>query len=123
QLDSLTSIAGFPDRNWALGQLSFNPDGTKDTTTAMAVTFIGLLFIFFECLPVFVKMMSTMGPYDFSVDHIETAQVYSSEKDRDYEVEVVDGIQDTRVQTETEKKKIIIKGKAERDLQNYDWDQ
>lgn len=123
QLDSLTSIAGFADRNWALGQLSFNPDGTKDTTTAMAVTFIGLLFIFFECLPVFVKMMSTRGPYDLSVDHIETAQVHSSEKDRDYEVDVVDGIQDTRVQTETEKKKIIIKGKAERDLQNYDWDQ
>lgn len=54
QLDSLSNIAGFADRNWALGQLSFNVDGTRDTNTAIAVTFIGLLFIFFECLPVFV---------------------------------------------------------------------
>ena len=122
QLDSLTSIAGFADRNWALGQLSFNPDGTKDVTTAMAVTFIGLLFIFFECLPVFVKMMSSRGPYDHSVGNMETVQEYASDKDRAFEVEVTDNVQETRVQTETEKRKEIIKGKAERDLQNYDWD-
>jgi hypothetical protein len=105
QLDSLTSIAGFADRNWALGQLSFNPNGTPDETTARAVTFIGLLFIFFECLPVFVKMMSSRGPYDRSVENIETAQIYTSEKDRDYEVEVVDGVHATRVETEIERRK------------------
>jgi hypothetical protein len=122
QLDSLTSIAGFADRNWALGQLSFNPDGSRDVNTSLAVTFIGLLFIFFECLPVFVKMMSSRGPYDHAVANIETAQEYSSDKEKDYEVNVTDGVQDTRVSTEIEKRKEIIKGKAERDLQNYDWD-
>jgi hypothetical protein len=109
QLDSLTSIAGFADRNWALGRLSFNPNGTKDESTAMAVTFIGLLFIFFECLPVFVKMMSSIGPYDKSVEYIEHAQVYTAEKDRDYEVEVVDGVHETRVDTTIEKKKLRLK--------------
>jgi hypothetical protein len=122
QLDSLTSRAGFADRNWALGQLSFNVDGTRDVSTATAVTFIGLLFIFFECLPVFVKMMSSRGPYDYAVANAEMTQVHHSEKDREYEVNVTDGVQETRVNTETEKRKEIIKGKAERDLQNYDWD-
>jgi len=121
QLDSLTSVAGFADRNWALGQLSFNPDGTKDVTTSLAVTFIGLLFIFFECLPVFVKMMSSRGPYDHSVANIETTQEYASDKDKDFELTVTDNVQETRVSTETEKRKEIIKGKAERDLQNHDW--
>ena len=109
QLDSLASIAGFADRNWALGQLSFNPNGTRDESTAMAVTFIGLLFIFFECLPVFVKMMSSIGPYDKSVEYRETAEVYTAEKDRDYEVEVVDGVHETRVNTSIEQKKLRLK--------------
>jgi hypothetical protein len=105
QLDSLTNIAGFADRNWALGQLKFNRDGTRDTSTALAVTFIGLLFIFFECLPVFVKLMSSKGPYDHSVQNIETAQTYKSDKDKDFEIAVIDGVHDTRVSTEIEKRK------------------
>ena len=117
QLDSLTSIAGFADRNWALGQLSFNVDGTKDTNTAIAVTFIGLLFIFFECLPVFVKLMSGSGPYDKSVENIEITQVHYSNKDREHDVEVVDGIHETRSVTEIDKRKQQIVNKARRDLQ------
>ncbi|MNK05751.1 hypothetical protein D3C87_236380 [compost metagenome] len=122
QLDSLTSIAGFADRNWALGQLSFNRDGTRDMSTYLAVTFIGLLFIFFECLPVFVKLMSSKGPYDKSVENLELTQIYESDKDREYETAVIDGIQETRVSTETEKRKEIIKGQAYHDLQNHNWD-
>jgi hypothetical protein len=109
QLDSLASIAGFADRNWALGQLSFNPNGTPDKTTETAITFIGLLFIFFECLPVFVKMMSSRGPYDRSVENLETAQIYTSEKDRDYEIEVVDGVHPTRVETEIKRRKQVLR--------------
>ena len=116
QLDSLSSIAGFADRNWALGQLSYNVDGTKDTNTAIAVTFIGLLFIFFECLPVFVKLMSSRGPYDHAVENIEVTQVHLSDKDREFEVEVADGIHETRVSTEIEKRKEQIRNKARRDL-------
>ncbi len=109
QLDSLASMAGFADRNWALGQLSFNPNGSPDESTARAVTFIGLLFIFFECLPVFVKMMSSIGPYDKSIEYRENTEVYAAEKDRDYEVEVVDGVHDTRVNTSIEQKKLRLK--------------
>ncbi|SMC73350.1 DUF4407 domain-containing protein [Pedobacter nyackensis] len=105
QLDSLANIAGFADRNWALGQLSFNRDGSRDTSTYLAVTFIGLLFIFFECLPVFVKLMSSRGPYDNSVENIEIAQEYESDKDKDFEIAAIDGVHDTRVSTEIEKRK------------------
>ncbi|RYG21342.1 MAG: DUF4407 domain-containing protein [Chitinophagaceae bacterium] len=105
QLDSLSNIAGFADRNWALGQLSFNADGTRDTTTAIAVTFIGLLFIFFECLPVFVKLMSSPGPYDKSIDSLESVQMHGAGKDKDFGVEVADGIHETRVGTEVERRK------------------
>jgi len=105
QLDSLANIAGFADRNWALGQLSFNRDGTRDTSTYLAVTFIGLLFIFFECLPVFVKLMSSRGPYDNSVENMEIAQEYESDKDKDFEVSAIDGVHDTRVSTEIERRK------------------
>lgn len=109
QLDSLTSIAGFADRNRALGQLSLNKDGSRDTSTSLAVTFIGLLFIFFECLPVFVKLMSSKGPYDRSIENVEIAQIYESDKDRDFEIAVIDGVHDTRIDTEIEKRKTNLK--------------
>ncbi|WP_316841085.1 DUF4407 domain-containing protein [Pedobacter gandavensis] len=105
QLDSLSNLAGFADRNWALGQLSFNTDGTRDVNTSLAVTFIGLLFIFFECLPVFVKLMSDSGPYDHSVQNLEATQVYASDKDKEYEIAVIDGVQETRIETEIERRK------------------
>jgi hypothetical protein len=112
QLDSLSNIAGFADRNWALGQLGHNVDGTRDLNTAIAITFIGLLFIFFECLPVFVKLMSSRGPYDYSIENIEIAQVHVSNKDKDFEVEVTDGVHDTRVSTEIERRKAQLKRNA-----------
>lgn len=122
QLDSLADIAGFADRNWALGQLKFNVDGTKDDNTAIAVTFIGLLFIFFECLPVFVKLMSARGPYDFATADGDDVSIYQSKKDKDFHFEVADHIHETRVDAEASKRKEIIKGKAYRDLEKYDWD-
>jgi len=122
QLDSLANIAGFADRNWALGQLKFNADGTRDNNTALAVTFIGLLFIFFECLPVFVKLMSARGPYDYVIADGDEASIYESKKDKDFRFEVADNIHETRVDSESSKRKEIIKGKAYRDLEKYDWD-
>lgn len=96
-LDSLASIAGFADRNWALSQLGISPDGKKDSSTSIAVTFIGLLFVFFECLPVFVKLMSGRGPYDHAVQNTESVQVHESDRDKDYGIAVTDGVHDTRV--------------------------
>ena len=122
QLDSLADIAGFADRNWALGQLKFNVDGSKDDNTAIAVTFIGLLFIFFECLPVFVKLMSARGPYDFATADTDEISIYQSKKDKDFYFEVADNVHETRVDAESSKQKEIIKGKAYRDLEKYDWD-
>ncbi|MFD2284930.1 DUF4407 domain-containing protein [Pedobacter petrophilus] len=122
QLDSLADLAGFADRNWALGQLKFNVDGTSDSNTATAVTFIGLLFVFFECLPVFVKLMSARGPYDYATSDGDEVSIYQSKKDKDFHFEVADNIHETRVDSESSKRKEIIKGKANRDLEKYDWD-
>jgi len=122
QLDSLANVAGFADRNWALGQLSFNPDGSRDVNTALAVTFIGLLFIFFECLPVFVKLMSERGPYDYAVENMEAVQMHVSKTDSAYEIEVIDAVYDTRVTTETDRRKALIRLRAQQDLTKEEGD-
>ncbi|WP_207428518.1 DUF4407 domain-containing protein [Pedobacter sp. SYSU D00535] len=122
QLDSLANVAGFADRNWALGQLSFNADGSRDLGTYLAITFIGLLFILFECLPVFVKLMSPKGPYDYALQNVEESAVYGSYKHKDYDIAVTDGVQDTRIETEIDKQKRIIKGRSARELENYSWE-
>ncbi|TDG37573.1 DUF4407 domain-containing protein [Pedobacter changchengzhani] len=123
ELDSLASVAGFADRNKALGQLKFNTDGTKDSNTAWAITFIGLLFIFFECLPVFVKLMSARGAYDFAIADGDEVAIYQSKMDRKFHLQVGDNIQETRVDAETAKLKEIIKGKAHNDLQKQNWNE
>src|SRR5205823_5387921 len=83
QLDSLSNIAGFADRNWALGQLAFTSDGKRDLDTYLAESFIAYLFILFECLPVFVKLMSPRGPYDVAVARIAEANIHFADRDRD----------------------------------------
>ncbi|MEJ6980951.1 DUF4407 domain-containing protein [Pedobacter sp. P351] len=122
QLDSLANVAGFADRNWALGQLSFNTDGSRDLGTYLAIAFISMLFILFECLPVFVKLMSPVGPYDIALQNIELSAVHGSYKNKDFDIAVTDGVQDTKVETEIHKQKQIITGKSARELENYDWD-
>ncbi|WP_354360896.1 DUF4407 domain-containing protein [Pedobacter sp. UYP30] len=122
QQDSLANVAGFADRNWALGQLKKNANGTADSNTDLAVTFIGLLFIFFECLPVFVKLMSQRGPYDYAIADGDEVSIHRSKKDKNFNVEVTDNVQETRVEAETTKRKEIVKGSAYRDLERYDWD-
>lgn len=119
QLDSLANVAGFADRNWALGQLSFNADGSRDLGTYLAIAFIGLLFILFECLPVFVKLMSPIGPYDIAIRNVEQSSIHGSYKNKDFDIAVTDGVQETRVETEIHKQKQIITGKSSRELENY----
>ena len=119
QLDSLANVAGFADRNWALGQLTFKEDGTRDLDNYLAISFIGFLFILFECLPVFVKLMSNRGPYDVALQNIEESAMHGSYKGKDYEIAVTDGIQDTKVDTEVEKQKELIRRSSVRDLREY----
>ena len=119
QLDSLSNVAGFADRNWALGQLTFREDGKRDLDNYLAITFIGFLFILFECLPVFVKLMSNKGPYDFALQNIEDSAIHGSHRGKDYDIAVTDGIHETRVDTEIEKQKEIIQKKAARELREY----
>lgn len=119
QLDSLANVAGFADRNWALGQLSFRANGSRDLDTYLAISFIGLLFILFECLPVFVKLMSKAGPYDIGLQNIEETDIHGSYKGKDYNIAVIDGVQDTRINTEISKQKRLIRGRSEPELEDY----
>ncbi len=122
QLDSLSNVAGFADRNWALGQLTFKEDGSRDLDNYLAISFIGFLFILFECLPVFVKLMSNKGPYDVALQNIEESAMHSSYKGKDYEVAVTDGVQETKVDTEIDKQKEMIRRSSIRELEAYNMD-
>ncbi|MGB4775234.1 MAG: DUF4407 domain-containing protein [Daejeonella sp.] len=109
QLDSLSNVAGFADRNRALGQLSFKEDGKRDTDNYLAISFIGFLFILFECLPVFVKLMSNKGPYDVALQNVEDASIHGSYKHKDYDIAATDGVQDTKIEAEIDHRKQLIK--------------
>ncbi|MDR2285270.1 MAG: DUF4407 domain-containing protein [Sphingobacterium sp.] len=84
-LDSAINIAGFADRNAALANLHKKPDGTEDSSTKYAVIFIALLFVFFECLPVFVKLMSAKDPYDMAIRSQRTIHQLESASNVDIE--------------------------------------
>jgi hypothetical protein len=122
QLDSLANIAGFADRNWALGQLAFRQDGTKDLDTYLAQSFIGYLFILFECLPVFVKLMSPKGPYDVAVARLADANIHFAEKDRDREIIVTDEVFDHQVDADIQRRKKLISGQSDYDLERHTYD-
>lgn len=84
-LDSAINIAGFADRNAALSNLHKNADGSVNKSTEYAVIFIACLFIFFECLPVFVKLMSGKDPYDIALYNQRTIHNFESISDIDIE--------------------------------------
>ena len=122
ELDSLSNIAGFSDRNWALNQLTYNENGTRDVETFLAISFIGWLFILFECLPVFVKLMSPKGPYDVAVNKVSEANIYYAEKDKERDMKVTDEIYDHSLETDVERKKKIITAQSEWDLGHESYD-
>lgn len=122
QLDSLSSIAGFSDRNWALGQLAYNSDGSRDLDTYMAISFIGYLFILFECLPVFVKLMSPKGPYDTALAQIAEANIYMAGKEKDRDITVTDNTYDHNLDTDIQRRKKIITSQSDYDFERHSYD-
>ncbi|WP_134088960.1 DUF4407 domain-containing protein [Olivibacter sp. XZL3] len=97
QLDSMVKLAGFADSNAALEQLKYRETGEINESNYWAITFISLLFVFFECLPVLVKLMSAKGPYDALINNEEFVLVYRSDKDRAIEMELLDRAQAIKV--------------------------
>ncbi|WP_183557171.1 DUF4407 domain-containing protein [Mucilaginibacter sp. SP1R1] len=122
QLDSLSNIAGFSDRNWALGQLTYNENGTRDLDTYLAISFIGYLFILFECLPVFVKLMSPKGPYDVAISKTSEANIYFAEKDKDRDIAVTDNIYDHNLDTDIQRRKKIITSQSDYDFERHSYE-
>jgi hypothetical protein len=122
QLDSLSNIAGFSDRNWALGQLAYNENGTRDLDTYLAESFISFLFILFECLPVFVKLMSPKGPYDVAISKLYDADIHFAERDKERNIEVTDSVYDHHLEEEIQKQKKIISAQSDYDLERHRYD-
>jgi hypothetical protein len=122
QLDSLSNVAGFADRNWALGQLGYNDDGSRNLDTYLAETFISWLFILFECLPVFVKLMSPKGPYDVALAKISEANIHFAEKDKNRDIAVTDSVYDYHLDADIEKRKKLITGQSEYDVERHSYD-
>lgn len=121
QLDSLANVAGFSDRNWALGQLSYNENGSRDLDTFLAQSFISFLFILFECLPVFVKLMSPKGPYDVALNKTGEANIYFAEKDKERDISVTDNIFDHQRDADVERRKKIISAQSDYDFERHDY--
>ncbi len=115
QLDSLANIAGFADRNRALGQLSYKEDGSRDMDNYLAISFIAFLFILFECLPVFVKLMSNKGPYDVAIQNLDDTAIHHSDKTKDLDISLIDGVHETRVSTGISRQKKAIDSGSETD--------
>jgi hypothetical protein len=122
ELDSLSNIAGFADRNWALGQLTYNENGTRDLDTYLAISFIGYLFILFECLPVFVKLMSPKGPYDVAVGKLSEANLHYAERDKERDIAATDRLFDHHLDEDIERRKKIISGQSAHDFERYRYD-
>lgn len=122
ELDSLANIAGFSDRNWALGQLTYNENGTRDLDTYLAISFIGYLFILFECLPVFVKLMSPKGPYDVAIGKMTEADIYFAEKDKERSMKVTDEVFDHHLETDVGRQKKIITAQSDYDFERHSYD-
>jgi hypothetical protein len=122
QLDSLANIAGFADRNWALGQLSYNVNGTRDLDTYLAISFIGYLFILFECLPVFVKLMSPKGPYDTAIAKVAEADIHYADKDKERYIAVTNSTYDHNLDADIDRRKRIITAQSEYDLSRHSYD-
>jgi len=122
ELDSLSNIAGFSDRNWALGQLTYNENGTRDLDTYLAISFIGYLFILFECLPVFVKLMSPKGPYDVAVSKVSEANIYHAVKEKERDMKVTDNVYNHNLDADVERQKKIITSQSEYDLEHHSYD-
>ncbi|MFD0750959.1 DUF4407 domain-containing protein [Mucilaginibacter calamicampi] len=119
QLDSLANVAGFADRNWALGQLGYNNDGTRDLDTYLAISFIGYLFILFECLPVFVKLMSPKGPYDVAISKMAEADIHYAERDKERDIAITDSVFDHHLDEDVGNRKKALIGQSENDMGRY----
>lgn len=122
ELDSLSNVAGFSDRNWALGQLTYNENGTRDLDTYLAISFIGYLFILFECLPVFVKLMSPKGPYDVAISKVTESDIHFAEKDKERDMEATNRLFDHNLDTDVDRKKRIISAQSEYDFEHHSYD-
>lgn len=122
QLDSLSNVAGFSDRNWALGQLAYNDNGTRDLDTFLAESFISFLFILFECLPVFVKLMSPRGPYDVAIAKLAEADIHYAERDKERNIQVTDNVYDHHLEEDVNKQKKIISAQSDYDFERHRFD-
>ena len=112
-LDSAINVAGFADRNAALSNLHKKADGSIEKSTANAVIFITLLFVFFECLPVFVKLMSQKDSYDIAIANQNTVHIFESVSNVDIEKNALNQLIPQRTETSIQKRKYKLRQNQE----------
>lgn len=114
-LDSAINVAGFADRNAALSNLHIKPDGSINKSTENAVIFIALLFIFFECLPVLVKLMSGRDAYDNALKNQHQIHNYESDTFQQVEKKAIDKIEDYRVDASIKRRMDVLQKEFDQD--------
>lgn len=120
QLNELVNIAGFADRNSALSQIALPTDGKGATSTSWAIWFITMLFIAFECLPVFVKLLSSRGPYDVEVYTHEKLKMLEMEDDLEVKIKIKQANKEHYVNSQIEKDKSYIDTKTRAEVELTD---
>src|SRR5690606_20082261 len=103
-LDSAINVAGFADRNAALSNLHIRSDGTINKSMEYAVIFIARLCIFFECLPVLVKLMSNKDVYDHVIKNQKQIHIYESDTFQQVEKKAIDKIEDYRIEASIQRR-------------------
>ena len=116
QLNDLTLRAGFADRNRGLSQIAVLRNGKEDGTTATAVLFISLLFVAFECLPVFVKLLSAKGPCDEEIFGREAIRMDELGRDVDKNLRINEAMHEHGIETAIRKMKAFIDQKSEAEI-------
>jgi hypothetical protein len=76
----------------------------------------------FECLPVFVKLMSPKGPYDVAVGKLYEADIYYAEREKERNIEVTDSTYSHHLEEDIQKQKRIITAQSDYDLERHLYD-
>jgi hypothetical protein len=53
--------------------------------------------------------MSSPGPYDIALQNVDESAIHGS-LNKDYDIAIIDGVQDTRIETGISKQKRLLKG-------------
>jgi hypothetical protein len=69
-----------------------------------------------------VKLMTPKGPYDVAIARLAEANLHFADRDKDREMMVTDHVYDHQVDADIQKRKRLITGQSEYDLERHSYD-